>query len=143
MSLLPYLHRVAAGSSLSAEEAHQAMGVLLEGTEVMLRRVGTDDIEVGRTSSRGVYSGAFTAYLGDRVPQVYNNSVRVTEPSRFFVLDADVFAELMHEWFPMAVHLLEGLFFGNKNIQQAINQRERLPGHVALQRDVISESHLR
>jgi anthranilate phosphoribosyltransferase len=31
MSLLPYLHRVAAGSNLSSEEAHQAMGVLLEG----------------------------------------------------------------------------------------------------------------
>ncbi len=31
MSLLPYLHRVAAGSDLSSEEAHQAMGVLLEG----------------------------------------------------------------------------------------------------------------
>ena len=31
MSLLPYLHRVVAGSDLSAEEAHQAMGVLLEG----------------------------------------------------------------------------------------------------------------
>jgi anthranilate phosphoribosyltransferase len=31
MSLLPYLHRVAAGSDLSAEEALQAMGVLLEG----------------------------------------------------------------------------------------------------------------
>ena len=100
--------------------------VLLEGTVVLLRRVGADDIEVGRTSSRGVYSGAFTAYLGDRVPQVYNNSLRVTEPSRFFVLDASVFAELMHEWFPMAVHLLEGLFFGAKNTQQAIGQRERL-----------------
>jgi signal transduction histidine kinase len=100
--------------------------VLLEGTVVMSRRVGTDDIEVGRTSTRGVYTGAFMAYLGDRVPQVYNNSVRVTEPSRFFVLDADKFAELMHEWFPMAVHLLEGLFFGNKNAQQAIGQRERL-----------------
>ena len=100
--------------------------VLLEGTVVMSRRVGTDDIEVGRTSTRGVYSGAFMAYLGDRVPQVYNNSVRVTEPARFFVLDADKFAELMHEWFPMAVHLLEGLFFGNKNAQQAIGQRERL-----------------
>ena len=73
-----------------------------------------------------MYSGAFTAYMGDRVPQVYNNSMRVTEPSRFFVLDASVFAELMHEWFPMAVHLLEGLFFGNKNTQQAIGQRERL-----------------
>ncbi len=100
--------------------------VLLEGTVVLSRRVGTDDIEVGRTSSRGVYSGAFTAYLGDRVPQVYNNSLKATEPSRFFVLDASVFAELMHEWFPMAVHLLEGLFFGAKNTQQAIGQRERL-----------------
>ncbi len=100
--------------------------VLLEGTVVMSRRVGTDDIEVARTSTRGVYSGAFTAYLGDRVPQIYLNSLKVTEPSRFFVLDADVFAELMHEWFPMAVHLLEGLFFGNKNAQQEIGQRERL-----------------
>jgi len=100
--------------------------VLLEGTVVLSRRVGADDIEVGRTSMRGAYSGAFTAYLGDAVPQVYNNSVRVTEPTRFFVLDADVFAQLMHDWFPMAVHLLEGLFFGNKNAQQAIGQRERL-----------------
>jgi anthranilate phosphoribosyltransferase len=31
MSLLPYLHRVAAGSDLSGEEAHQAMSVLLKG----------------------------------------------------------------------------------------------------------------
>jgi anthranilate phosphoribosyltransferase len=31
MSLVPYLHRVAAGSGLSAEEAYHAMGVLLEG----------------------------------------------------------------------------------------------------------------
>ena len=100
--------------------------VLLEGTVVMSRRVGADDIEVGRTSVRGVYSGAFTAYLGDRMPQTYQNSLRTAEPSRFFVLDADVFAELMREWFPMAVHLLEGLFFGNKNAQQAIGQRERL-----------------
>ena len=60
------------------------------------------------------------------MPQVYNNSVRVTEPSRFFVLDAAVFAELMQDWFPMAVHLLEGLFFGNRNAQAAIGQRERL-----------------
>ncbi len=100
--------------------------MLLEGTVVLSRRVGADDLEVGRTSARGVYAGAFTAYLGDRVPQVYSNSLRATEPSRFFVLDADVFAELMHDWFPMAVHLLEGLFFGQKNTQQAIGQRERL-----------------
>src|SRR5258708_17220964 len=52
--------------------------------------------------------------------------MRVTEPSRFFVLDAAKFAELMTTWFPMAVHLLEGLFFGTRNTQQAIGQRERL-----------------
>jgi signal transduction histidine kinase len=100
--------------------------VLLGGTVVLSRRVGGDDVEVTRASSPGAYAGAFVAYLGDRVPQVYNNSMRVTEPSRFFVLDAAKFAQLMAEWFPMAVHLLEGLFFGYKNIQEAVGQRERL-----------------
>ena len=100
--------------------------VLLHGTLVMSRRVGADDIETGRTSSVGVYAGAFMAYLGDRVPQVYNNSVRITEPSRFFVLGADKFAQLMNDWFPMAVHLLEGLIFGQRSVQEAIGQRERL-----------------
>jgi signal transduction histidine kinase len=100
--------------------------LLLEGTIAMSRRVGTDDIEVNRTSQRGVYAGAFTAYMGDRVNQVYMNSVKAIEPSRFFVLDADTFAEMMNDWFPMAVHLLEGVFFGTKNTQQAIGQRERL-----------------
>lgn len=100
--------------------------VLLDGTVVMSRRVGADDIEINRTSDPGVYAGAFQAYLGDRVPQRYNSSLRVTEPSRFFVLSADTFAMIMREWFPMAVHLLEGLFFGNRSTQQAVGQRERL-----------------
>ncbi|GHF07599.1 histidine kinase [Streptomyces werraensis] len=100
--------------------------VMVEGTVVLSRRVGGDDVEVTRTSQRGVYAGAMQAYLGDRVPQVYNNSLRVTEPTRFFVLPADTFADIMHDWFPMAVHLLEGLFFGAKSAQQAIGQRERL-----------------
>ena len=100
--------------------------VLLSGTVVLSRRIGDDDVEVVRSSNPGVYAGAFVAYLGDRVPQVYNNSLRVTEPSRFFVLEAAQFAALMNDWFPMPVHLLEGLFFGQKNTQEAIGQRERL-----------------
>ncbi|MGW0996082.1 ATP-binding protein [Streptomyces sp. NPDC002520] len=100
--------------------------VMVEGTVVLSRRVGGDDIEVTRTSQRGVYAGAMQAYIGDRVRQVYNNSMRVTEPTRFFVLPADTFAAIMSEWFPMAVHLLEGLFFGSKNTQAMIGQRERL-----------------
>ncbi|MCP3770183.1 ATP-binding protein [Streptomyces sp. MAR25Y5] len=100
--------------------------VMLEGTVVLSRRVGGDDVEVVRSSQRGVYSGAMQAYLGDRLRQVYNNSMRVTEPTRFFVLPAETFADIMREWFPMAVHLLEGLFFGTKSAQAAVGQRERL-----------------
>ncbi|MFJ4518140.1 ATP-binding protein [Streptomyces sp. NPDC088816] len=100
--------------------------VMIEGTVVLSRRVGGDDVEVSRTSQRGVYSGAMQAYLGDRLRQVYINSMRVTEPTRFFVLPADAFADIMREWFPMAVHLLEGLFFGSKSTQAAVGQRERL-----------------
>jgi signal transduction histidine kinase len=100
--------------------------VLLEGTLVMSRKVGADDVETNRTSAPGVYAGAFSAYLGDRVPQVYNTSVRVTEPSRFYVLDAEKFARMMNAWFPMAVHLLEGAFLGVQNTQRVVGQRERL-----------------
>ena len=100
--------------------------VLLEGTVVLSRLVGGDDIEAGRTSQRGVYAGAWQAYLGDRVPQRYPSSMRVTEPSRFFILDAEVFAQLMNEWFPMAVHLLDGGFFYRTNLQEMVGQRERL-----------------
>ena len=100
--------------------------VLIEGSVITLRRVGEDDVEVGRTSQRGVYGGAFQAYLGDRVPQVYQNSMRASAPSRFYVLGADCFAQIMNEWFPMATHLLEGLFFGNQATRAAVGQRERL-----------------
>ena len=33
---------------------------------------------------------------------------------------------MMGEWFPMAVHLLDGLFYGIRNTNEVINQRERL-----------------
>jgi signal transduction histidine kinase len=106
-------------------DAASCFYVLLEGTIIMLRRVGNDDIEVVRTSERGVYAGAFNAYIR-QAPQVYNNSVRVPVPSRFFVLESADFAHLMLDWFPMPVHLLEGNFFGARNAQQVVNQRERL-----------------
>jgi signal transduction histidine kinase len=114
------------GQVYSEGEAATCFYVMLEGTVVLERRVGADDIEVNRSSTPGAYAGAFQAYLGDQVPQIYNNSLRVTVPSRFYVLDAVVFAQMMRDWFPMAVHMLEGLFFGIKNNQEAVGQRERL-----------------
>jgi signal transduction histidine kinase len=120
------VERFEPGTVYAEGEPATCFYVLLEGTVVLLRRVGTDDVEINRASDPGVYAGAFMAYLGDRVPQQYNSSLKVTEPSRFFVLPADTFAQVMKDWFPMAVHLLEGLFFGNKTTQEAVGQRERL-----------------
>jgi signal transduction histidine kinase len=100
--------------------------VLLEGTLVTSRNVGGDDVEITRTSQRGVYAGAFRAYAGEQFPQVYTNSLRVIEPSRFFVLPAASFAQLIREWFPMAVHLLEGLISGGNAMREAVDRRERL-----------------
>ncbi|MDQ1750529.1 MAG: hypothetical protein QOE71_1585 [Pseudonocardiales bacterium] len=100
--------------------------VMIEGSLVLSRRIGGEDVEVTRTSQAGVYAGAWRAFLGDRVPQKYDSSLRVVEPSRFYVLDAQKYAQLVRDWFPMALHMLEGLFFGIQNTQQAVGQRERL-----------------
>jgi signal transduction histidine kinase len=114
------------GQVYAEGEPARFLYVLLHGNLALSRRVGDDEVEVSRTSSPGAYAGAFFAYFGDQVPKVYNNSLRALERTRFFVLDADRFAQLMNEWFPMAVHLLEGLFFGTRSTQEAIGQRERL-----------------
>ncbi len=100
--------------------------VLLVGEVVLSRRVGADDVEINRTSERGVYAGATQVYLGDRVPQVYTASLRVTRPSRFYVLSSAAFNQMMQDWFPMALHLLEGMFIGVQTSQRIVGQRERL-----------------
>lgn len=100
--------------------------VLVEGSVVLTKQSGDQEVEMVRTSHRGSYSGAWTAYMGDRVPQVYGTSMTVPERSTFFVLDADDFARFMADWFPMALHLLEGLFFGNQSSREILAQRERL-----------------
>ena len=66
--------------------------VLLDGELVMSKRSGGVDIRTkNRTSQRGVYCGAWSAYIPGE-EQVYQASVRVTTPARFFVLDAGAFA---------------------------------------------------
>jgi signal transduction histidine kinase len=46
---------------------------------------------------------------------------------------------MMAEWFPMAVHLLEGAFFGVQNAQRLVNQRERLLALGSLSAGLIHE----
>jgi signal transduction histidine kinase len=100
--------------------------VLLSGAVALNRRAHGDDVEVSRTDQRGVYAGATQAYLGDRVDQVYPNTLRAVSDAEFFVLPADEFATAIRTWFPMALHLLEGLFFGTRAAYTVISERQRL-----------------
>ncbi len=115
-----------AGVVLQEGEPATCFYVLLEGTVALSRRVGGDDVETTRTDHRGVYAGAWAAFLGDREGQTYNATLRAVTPSRFYVLSAEHFTELMRQWFPMALHLLEGVFYGTRNTQRVVGERERL-----------------
>jgi signal transduction histidine kinase len=104
----------------------EAIIFLLGGTITLSRRVGPDDVEMVRTDQPGVYAGAMQSYVEDRDLQVYTASVRVISDARFFVLLGEDFAWAMRAWFPMAIHLLEGLLLGMRNSQQIVGQRQRL-----------------
>ncbi|MGQ4513346.1 ATP-binding protein [Streptomyces sp. DW26H14] len=118
--------RAAGGDVYREGEPATCFFVLLSGSVAMSQVLHGDDVEVSRTDQRGVYSGATQAYLGDRVEQVYKNSLRAVSDAVFFVLPADEFATAVRTWFPMALHLLEGLFFGYRAANSLVNERERL-----------------
>jgi signal transduction histidine kinase len=100
--------------------------ILLSGTIVMNRRVGRDDVEVVRTDHRGVYAGAMQAYIQDASRDKYTATVSVVSDARLFVIRSEDFSEAVRTWFPMAIHLLEGLFMGMRNSQELVAQRQQL-----------------
>jgi signal transduction histidine kinase len=100
--------------------------VLIEGELAMSKLSGGQEIETNRTSQRGVYCGAWRAFTGQPQHQSYDATVYVTKPSRFFVLDAPVFAHFMKDQFPMAVHLLDGMSVGLERTRRIIDNREKL-----------------
>jgi signal transduction histidine kinase len=99
--------------------------VLIEGELAMSKLSGGQAIETNRTSQRGVYCGAWRAFTGGK-QKLYDASVHVTRPSRFFVMDAPVFAKFMKDQFPMAVHLLDGIAVGTDRTRRIIDNREKL-----------------
>jgi len=100
--------------------------VLLSGEIRLCKLSHGQEVEINRTSQRGVYAGAFTAFLGADDRTAYTATLRVTQPSRFFVIDAKAMANMMNSWFPMAVHLIEGFVMGMRRTSQTMGERERL-----------------
>ena len=100
--------------------------VLLDGTIALSRSIGGDEVETTRTDQKGVYAGAWAAFMETDENRNYNASMRAITPVRLFTLSAGDFTVLMKQWFPMALHLLEGVFYGTQRTQRAVGERERL-----------------
>jgi signal transduction histidine kinase len=100
--------------------------VLLSGTLRMTRTVHGDELEMVRTDQRGAYCGATQFLMGMRGDQRYAASVHAVTDLEFLSLPAAKFGERFTEWFPMAAHLLEGMFLGRRNTDAVVGQRERL-----------------
>ncbi|MGI3781302.1 MAG: cyclic nucleotide-binding domain-containing protein, partial [Janthinobacterium lividum] len=100
--------------------------VLLEGRIAMRRWVEGSNVEVNRTDQRGVYAGATASFVKAEAGQRYANSLVAITDCRFWVIDAATFGDMIRVWFPMAIHMLEGLATGMRNSQLVVGQRERL-----------------
>ena len=92
----------------------------------MHRQVENTEVETVRTNQRGVYSGATQAFVHDDVEKPYATSVRAVTDCDFWVIDAGEFGDKIREWFPMAMHMLEGMTLGFRASQAIVGQRERL-----------------
>ncbi|QFZ19455.1 ATP-binding protein [Saccharothrix syringae] len=118
-----------AGTCLLREgEPATCFFVLLDGTVALGRTIGGQRVETNRTSHRGAYFGATQAYVSADLPagKTYEMTADAVTDVRLYQLPADDFGEMFRTWFPMAMHLLEGLFFGMRNTQRIVGQRERL-----------------
>jgi signal transduction histidine kinase len=121
-----YVVSLPAGVVFTEGDPGTCCDVLLEGTITLSKRSHGQDVEINRTSQPGVYAGAFYAFLGDEETRDYMATMRAVEPCRFYVLDADTMATMMHRWFPMAVHLIDGVIVGMRRTNRTMGERERL-----------------
>ena len=134
------MHMPAGGVVIREGDPAEQFFVLLSGTIALSRRIGQDDVQTTRTEQRGVYMGATQSYLrDDGVPRRYMATMRALDDSDFFVLSAADFSHLMREWFPMAIHLLEGLTLGMRTTAAAISERQRLQALGALSAGLMHE----
>ena len=99
--------------------------VLLSGEMAMLQTVRGDEVETTRTTQRGAYGGSTQAYIPN-ADQTYMHTLRALAPSTFLALPAAEWADALRRWFPLPIHLLEGLVVGMRRTSTITSERERL-----------------
>ncbi len=119
--------RRAAGTRIYHEgEPATCFFVLLSGTVSMVRLIGGSELELTRSEQRGVYLGATQSFVQADSPPNYPGSANAVTDVEVLELDAATFGAKIREWFPMAMHLMEGLWIGMRRSQERVGERERL-----------------
>ncbi|WP_433783967.1 ATP-binding protein [Actinomycetospora sp. CA-101289] len=115
-----------AGEDVCREgEPASCFWVLLSGEMAMLQTMRGDEVETTRTSQRGTYGGSTQAYIPN-AEQTYMHTLRALVPSTFLALPATEWADALRTWFPLPIHLLEGLVVGMRRTSTITSERERL-----------------
>jgi signal transduction histidine kinase len=118
---------VPAGSVVFTEgDEARCFYVLLSGTVALSRTIGGEQVETARTDQQGVYFGAVTFYLEESLENGYATTARAITDLCALALPVTAFGEAFRQWFPMAVHLLQGMVLGTRRGQAITSQRERL-----------------
>jgi signal transduction histidine kinase len=100
--------------------------VLLEGEVELLKRLDGNDVVLNTSDLPGSYAGAMRAFIPASQDEAYVSSLRAVTRCRLFKLQATDFSYALKTWFPMAVHLLDGVFLGMTSAEAVVGQREKL-----------------
>jgi signal transduction histidine kinase len=106
-----------------AGEHAEGWWVLLDGSVDLVRHVGREDVVVRTMDHPGVWAGGFRAWDEQGV---YLATGRGALAGRMLRVPATALRDLTHVWFPLANHLLEGLYSTARSIESTARHRESL-----------------
>jgi signal transduction histidine kinase len=112
------------GAELFREgELAESWWVLVDGAVDLVRRAGREETVVGRMDTPGRWAGGFVAWDPHGV---YLATARGARPGRMLRVPAELLRSRMQEWFPLAVHLVAGLYSTARSIESTARQRDSL-----------------
>ncbi|UMG92381.1 cyclic nucleotide-binding domain-containing protein [Nocardioides sp. TF02-7] len=106
-----------------AGEPADVWWILLEGGVELVRHVGQEDVVVGRMTTPGQWAGGFRAWDPEGV---YMATGRTESPGRLLRVPAESLGEMARSWFPLGVHLIQGLMNTVRKVEATARQREAL-----------------
>ncbi|WP_103340654.1 ATP-binding protein [Amycolatopsis sp. CA-126428] len=116
------------GDSFVIREGDEAtcFYVILSGAVRMTRLVSGTEIETNRSDQRGAYFGATQFFVHQEAEHRYGATVQALSDLTLLALPSKEFSTEFRRWFPMATHLLEGMYLGWRNSDTVIGSRRRL-----------------